>query len=136
MKFQLEIQHESLQRVRLLLNGQQVCDMPIVSIWNHDINVHNQECVEIWFWPWHIKPLLRIDGHLLDYSLAKVDQYSHMLSFSITKNFFDLYFSDLIHSRIHTLFQDNNIDDELYDAMVGYGDRHTDLIDSIKNQIR
>jgi hypothetical protein len=136
MKFQIEIQHHSMERVRLIVGDHQLCDQATGAVWSHDIHVHAPQTVQIWFWPWDTKPLLRVNGHLLDYSLAGVHQYSHMLTMALDKKFFERYFQNLVRSRIDTLFPLGDIDDELYDGMVGHGDRHRSLIDSIQIQLK
>lgn len=132
MKFNLELEHPELSRVRYVVNNEQISDDTVTKIWNADINIVDPVRVELWFWPWKTAPLLRVNGHLINYGLARVDQFDHALCFELQKDFFDIYGQSLVASRVYSQFKNDPIDDKVYDAVIGYGRRHTELIDSIK----
>jgi hypothetical protein len=135
VKYQLELEHPDLQRTRLFVNGQQLIDVDIDKKWNTVLDIRQSTKIELWFWPWKIKPLLRLNGHLLDYSLARVSQYDHMLCFDIDKNYFKNYGLALVQSRVESQFKGGAVDENIYDAVIGHGRRHLDLIDKIKSRI-
>lgn len=136
MKLQIELEHPRLERAKLLVNDVSVGDETCNKSWMREVTISRKQRLQVWFWPWKIKPLLRINGHLVDYGLAKVDQYDHMLEFDIDKNFFDFYGKQLVNSRIQSQFPDGKIDQNIYDAVIGYGKRHQDLLDRIKEMIQ
>lgn len=135
MKYVLELEHVELQRARLFVNSEQLLDVDTNKIWNVTLDIRKPTRIELWFWPWKIKPLLRLNGHLLDYSLANVAQYDHMLCFDIDRNYFERYGQALVNSRIESQFKGGPIDENIYDAVVGHGRRHLDLIEKIKRRI-
>ena len=132
MRFTVELEHLDLNRVRFTADGVQQSDDMVERVWNNNINIFTKTRIEVGFWPWKIKPLLRINGHLVDYGLAGIDQFDHALSFDLDRDFFDVYGQSLVQGRIYSQFKDGTIDDKIYDAVIGYGRRHTELIDSIK----
>lgn len=132
MKFTIELEHPELDRVRFAADEVQRSDDTVERVWSGNINIFTKTHIEIGFWPWKIEPLLRINGHLVDYGLAGVDQFDHALSFSLGRDFFDAYGRSLVAGRIYSQFKDGVVDDKIYDAVIGYGRRHTELIDSIK----
>ena len=135
MKYLLELEHPELERARLFVNDQQLLDTDTKKTWTNIVDVYGPTKIELWFWPWKIKPLLRLNGHLLDYSLANVSQYDHMLCFTIDKNYFENYGQALVNSRISSQFKGGPIDENIYDAVIGHGRRHLDLITEIKKRI-
>lgn len=135
MKYQIELEHADLERTRLFVNGEQLLDVTVHKIWNTTVDLRQPAQVELWFWPWKIKPLLRLNGHLLDYSLAGVSQFDHMLCFDINRNYFARYGQALVDSRVESQFKGGPIDENIYDAVVGHGMRHQDLIEKIKRRI-
>lgn len=135
MKFVLELQHKDLNRVRFLIDNVEVSNQTVDNIWNSSLDLTKTLSIEVWFWPWQIKPILRINNHLVDYSLAKVKQFDHMLQWEISKDFFDQYHQRLIESRIKSQFGNNDFNQEIYDAVIGYGLDQKDLVQEIKSKI-
>jgi hypothetical protein len=58
-----------------------------------------------------------------------------MLEFKLFKNYFEAYSQSLIQSRIDHQFGSAPIDQNIYDAVIGHGQHHTDLIESIKKLV-
>ena len=135
MKFTVELEHPELNRVRFVADGIQQSDELIERVWNSSINIVEKTRIELGFWPWKIKPLLRVNGHLVDYGLAQVDQFDHALCFDLQRDFFKEYSEALVRGRVYSQFKDGAIDEKIYDAVIGYGRRHTELIESIKKLV-
>lgn len=135
MKFTVELEHPELTRVRFVSDGIQQSDESIERVWNSSINIVEKTRIELGFWPWKIKPLLRVNGHLVDYGLAQVDQFDHALCFDLQRDFFKEYSEALVRGRVYSQFKDGAIDEKIYDAVIGYGRRHTELIESIKKLV-
>ena len=51
------------------------------------------------------------------------------------KNYFENYGQALVNSRISSQFKGGPIDENIYDAVIGHGRRHLDLITEIKKRI-
>jgi hypothetical protein len=52
------------------------------------------------------KPLLRIDGFLIDYWTAKIEHRPGFLKFRYNKNFFDVYHANNLQDRLNSLGAD------------------------------
>jgi hypothetical protein len=136
MKFIIGLEHPTLSRVRLSVNNEQQSDSDVECVWTAAVDVTKLTRIEVGFWPWAIKPLLRINGHLVDYGIAGVDQFDHALCFDLYRNYFKIYSESLVQSRVYSQFKDGAVDEKIYDAVIGYGRRHTELIESIKKLVQ
>jgi hypothetical protein len=136
MKFTIELEHPELNRVRLLVNNDQRLDSVVERTWTGSVDVTQPVRIELGFWPWQIKPLLRINGNLVDYGIARVDQFDHALCFDLYRDYFKIYGESLVNSRVYSQFKDGAVDEKIYDAVIGHGRRHTELIESIKKLVQ
>ena len=59
--------------------------------------------VKIHINPYKIKPVIRIDGILVNYGLAEITPWDHMLEFKLESDFFDKYFKNIIDSKLKYL---------------------------------
>lgn len=89
--------------------------------------------IKVYFKPWKIKPLIRIDNHLCNYGLAKFNQFDHMVEFFWTPNFFHNYFASIVETKTKWFEKLNqkNIQDK-----VGVEVEHTDLVEKIKANLK
>lgn len=53
--------------------------------------------------PYKIKPIIRIDGIMVNYGLAEITPWDHMLEFKLDIDFFNRYFANIIESKIKYL---------------------------------
>ena len=94
-----------------------------------------QPCnIKIFFEPWKIQPLIRIDNHLLNYALAEIDCYDHMFEFNWDKDFYDRYFSNIIKFKLESR-NITNIDSLDYDLFIGYNNAHEGIVSKIYEEI-
>jgi len=94
-----------------------------------------QPCnVKIFFEPWKIEPLIRIDNHLLNYALAEINCYDHMFEFFWDNDFYDRYFSNIIKFKLKSrnITDINNLD---YDLFIGYNNAHENIVRKIYEEI-
>ena len=82
--------------------------------------------------PWKIRPLIRFDRQLVNYGLAKITPWDHMLEFTIPKDFLSFYFDNILTSKKEYLKLDTN---EL-NKKIGYMQYHNHLIEKIKEKIK
>ena len=135
MKIIVEIEHPQLNRARIDVNKQTLVDAECNKMFSYTFDISESTDVELWFWPWKIKPFLRLDGHMMDYGLLKINQYDHQLQFTLHKNYLDRYSKNLIQSRIDSQFPDGNVIQKLYESAIGYGLDYSELIQEIKAKL-
>jgi len=123
----LSISHPELTMLRIEVNGQ-ICPYTTVNS-NHYLEIVNNCDIEIFFEPWKIKPLIRLDRHLLDYWLANVTQFDHMIKFQLTNEFYKQYQQKIFDSKIQYLGLTNK--DEI-DYYLGVNNAHLDIVNEIK----
>ena len=136
MKVSIELEHPQLIRFRVDLNKKTLIDSECKKIFKYTINIKNATQLETWFWPWGIKPILRLDGHMMNYSILDVNQFDHMLSFTLYPDYLERYGKSLIQSRINTQFPDGRIVQKIYDSAIGYGNTYSELTEKIKASIQ
>jgi hypothetical protein len=130
MKYQLEIEHRDMVLCKIVLNdkiiderlSQKCCVFTIVA---------SDSPLSIWFEPWRIKPLVRIDGVLVNYALANIDQFDHKIDLILDQNFVNRYRQRDIDYRVKSVFGKRQIDDYVYDSVIGVGQMNQDLLDRI-----
>ena len=89
--------------------------------------------VNVYFEPWKIKPLIRIDNHLCDYGLASFSQFDHMIEIQWSPNFFERYFQSIIQSKskwFEKLGEQNII------PKIGMDVEYKDLVSKIQDNIK
>lgn len=85
--------------------------------------------IKVFFEPWKITPILRIDGHLLDYWNADILKFDHMIQLYWDDQFYDRYQARIIDAKIKFL---NLTTQEDIDKYVGINNLNPDLLESIK----
>ena len=91
----------------------------------HIFSVTELPCkVKVHIQPYKITPLVRFDDILVNYGLAEITPWDHMLEFQLYEDFFDHYFNNIIKSKIKYLDLDKN------EAMKKLG--HEDLSDVLE----
>jgi len=75
----------------------------------HIFSVKELPCkVKINMNPYKVKPIVRIDDIMVNYGLAKITPWDHMLEFELDSNFFDRYFANIVESKIQYLNLEKN----------------------------
>lgn len=82
--------------------------------------------------PYKIKPLIRFNDVLVNYGLARITPWNHMLEFNISENFFDFYFKNIIESKQQYL----KIASEEVFKKIGYRQNYQHLIEEIEKGIK
>lgn len=100
----------------------------------YQIELPEKRCnVNVYFEPWKIKPLIRIDNHLCDYGLASFSQFDHMIELQWAPNFFEHYFQAIIQSKtkwFEKLGEQNII------PKIGIDVEYKDLVSKIQNNLK
>lgn len=133
----LEIEHKSLYRCRIDMNDQIITDVDDISkVFSHTITISDApSTVAIWFWPWKITPLLRINNHLVNYGLLQAKIYDHQIAFDIDTKWLDRYRDTMIQGSIDNLFKNTDFNKKMYDSAIGYNIDYSDIITEIRKKI-
>jgi len=126
----LELYHNKIQfECELHIND---ISQAISSISNlHSFKIPDDKCnIKIYVHPFKIQPIVRIDNCLVNYGLAKITPWDHMLEFDYTTNFFDIYHDNIINSKkeYYNIIEENNINNEYY---VGTNNAYPNLVKEI-----
>tara|TARA_R110001583_G_scaffold90105_2_gene231626 strand:+ start:476 stop:868 length:393 start_codon:yes stop_codon:yes gene_type:complete len=66
----------------------------------HVFSVQELPCkIKINLNPYKVKPIVRMDDIMVNYGLAKITPWDHMLEFDLDFDFFDHYFTNIIESK-------------------------------------
>ena len=92
--------------------------------------------IKIKITPWKLQPDIRFDGHLVNYGLAEITPWDHMLEFKLEENYEVKYFKNIIKAKkLYLSNTGQNIPDNI-ESYVGVNNAHTDLVDQIKQLIK
>lgn len=126
----LSVSHPKLTMVRFEIN-QEVATFQ-VSGNEYYVEINQASDVEIFFEPWGVKPLVRLNNHLLDYWLANIQQFDHMIQIYWDKDFYHHYQQRNIDSKISYLKISNQED---IDSYLGINNSNLNLVNEIKNYL-
>jgi|TARA_B110000977_G_scaffold178088_1_gene235287 hypothetical protein len=103
----------------------------------HIFSVKELPCkVKINMNPYKVKPIVRIDDVMVNYGLAKITPWDHMLEFDLDSNFFDHYFTNIIEAKRQYLSRTGqNVPDNM-ESYVGVDNAHPEIVDKIKELIK
>ena len=86
--------------------------------------------------PWKIKPIVRFDNQLVNYGLAEITPWDHMLEFKLNKNFLKKYFKNIILAKKKYLERTGqNIPDNM-ESYVGVNNDHIEIVNQILEKIK
>jgi hypothetical protein len=129
-KIQIELEHKQLTNSRLTTNE---IDVAETSLHNWTIeNSQEFQKICVFFEPWGIDPLLRINGFLINKWLGNVEMQSHCLQFSINQDFFKYYREKDLQGRIDSLGTNNR--NVTIDRVIGRSS-NSDLVAVLKEKI-
>jgi hypothetical protein len=98
----------------------------------HIFSVKELPCkVKINMNPYKVKPIVRIDDIMVNYGLAKITPWDHMLEFELDSNFFDRYFANIVESKIQYL----NLEKDEAHKRLGHEDL-SELVSKIERNIQ
>ena len=127
---QIKLTHDADFSCEYIVNGEMVEKTPCRS--EHTFTVTDLPChININIKTYKIRPTIRIDNILVNYGLAKITPWDHMLEFNLDHDFFDTYFKNIIDSKIKYLA----IGEDKALKKLGYEDL-SDLVDKIEANIK
>lgn len=127
----LSVEHQKLSMIRFEVDG--VVTPHCRENGQYCIDVNTSGVIEIFFEPWKIKPLVRIDDHLIDYWSADVVQFDHMVRFNWDQKFYQRYQQKSIQGKIDYL---NLKTQEDIDYYLGINNSNQDIVTEIKQYLK
>ena len=98
----------------------------------HTFDVVNLPCnIKIYIKPYKVQPLISINNLLVNYGLAGITPWDHMLEINLQDNFFDRYFDNIITSKQKYL----EVDTKTINEKLGLVEL-TDLIAEIEDNLK
>lgn len=126
----LSVSHPSITMIRFEVNGSVIPYFQ--SNKEFTVNIDQSSTIDIFFEPWKIKPLVRIDNHLLDYWLADISQFDHTIQLQWDGEFYQRYQKRIIDSKINYLKIDKQEDIDYY---LGIHNSNNDIVNEIKKYL-
>ena len=104
---------------------------------HHKFDVqHLPSNIKIKITPWKIQPQIRFDGHLVNYGLAGIKPWDHMIEFNLNENYLEDYFQNIIEAKRQYLSRTGqNVPDNM-ESYVGVDNAHPEIVDKIKELIK
>ena len=92
--------------------------------------------LKIYIEPYRIQPLVRFDGHLVNYGLAKIKPWDHMLEFTVHEDYLDRYFKAIIEAKREYLSTTGQNIPTNMENYVGVNNSNPELVSQIKELIK
>lgn len=128
----LSVEHKQIEMIRFEIDHLEV-DHTFKNN-RYQIELPEKTCnVNVYFEPWKIKPLIRIDNHLCNYGMANFSQFDHMIEIPWSPNFFEHYFQSIIQSKtkwFEKLGEQNII------PKIGIDVEYKDLVSKIQDNLK
>jgi hypothetical protein len=131
-KVTVELENKQLENSSLTINGAEVTPNNIsTASWTIKWPEQPQE-ICIYFQPWGVNPILRINGFLINKWLANVELQNHCMKFFLDQDFFTKYRDRDLQGRLNSL--GDNPGDIVIDRVVG---RHSnsDIVMLLKEKL-
>lgn len=127
---QIELAHKQLVSSKLTVNKIDTTEIS-AHHWLIENSAHPQQ-ICIYFEPWGIDPLLRINGFLINKWLGNVEMQNHCLQLSITQDFAKSYKEKDLQGRMDSVGASNR--DVTIDRVIGRAS-NSDLVSALKEKI-
>jgi len=132
---QISLSHTTAFTCELFVDGTAVAMSKDKT--QHSFSIERLPCsIQIKIWPWKIRPHVRIDGHLVNYGLAGIKPWDHVLEFELHQDHEQRYFNNIIKAKREYLSRTGqNIPDNM-ESYVGVNNAYPEIIEQIKDIIK
>ena len=132
---QIKITDEQKFSCEYMVNGKLISKSPEKTV--HEFDVVELPCkVQIMLNPYKIKPTVRIDDIMVNYGLAEITPWDHMIEFTIGDNFQQEYFQAIIDAKKTYLKKNGDTVPSDMEYFVGINNLHPEIIESISNNLK
>lgn len=90
---------------------------------------------KIYITPYKVQPYVRIDNFLVNYGLAEITPWDHMLEFTVHPDWQDRYFKNIIKAKQEYLSNSGQSVPENMDKYVGINNLHPEMLKKIEDII-
>ena len=129
----ISVQHPDITMFRCEVNSETVKHKLIKG--NYYFLAPADSQVNVYFEPWKIEPVVRFNHHMVNYALAEIDQFDHMLEFRANINYLDRYFANQIEYKKKFLNITNDNKSLLMDQFVGVEVDYSEIEKLIDNKL-
>jgi hypothetical protein len=131
----VEILHKQFDEVKIYVNQKllaqdQHCDS-LKATFDQLLPVQ----IDIEFWPFKIKPIVRYNDFMLDYWLANILLQDHKLTLTVPDSFFSDYRNKNIQGRVDSLSETQRNSEHFFDQYVGVNNGYPAIIQEIKTTL-
>lgn len=113
----ISVQHPDITMIRCEVNSEVIKHKLIKN--NYYFFAPNNSQVNVYFEPWKIEPIVRFNHHMVNYALAEINQYDHMLEFTADIDYLKRYFANQIKYKKEFLNITNDNKSLLMDQFIG-----------------
>ena len=131
----VEILHPHIDEVKIYVNQQLLAQDQQCSALKVNFNQPLPVQIDIEFWPFKIKPIVRYNKFMLDYWLANILLQDHKLTFTVSETFFEDYRNKNIQGRVDSLSETQRNSEHFFDQYVGVNNGYPTIINEIKTTL-
>lgn len=131
MKIQLA--HQCLQEITIIAADKIIAQCNNCTELVVDPDPGTGTKITVQFRPYGIKPLLRIDGFLIDYWIGGILQQDHQIEFDLQQDFIDRYRDRDRQGRLDSLSDKHREVDHYLDKYIGIDNLYPDLLTEIRD---
>jgi hypothetical protein len=124
---------QPLEWLQICLDGDCVIEGTTVTALSAQFDRPLPTRVQAQFRPFGVRPWVRYNGFLLNYWLANIMLYDHMLELEITPSFYQDYKQRDIDGRLAHVTAEERTMDNLYDKYIGTNNLYPELVREIRD---
>lgn len=131
----ISLSHPSLSEISFRIDSVEMISCHDCDRLEMDFNINGPTKFTANFRPFGIKPLLRIDGFLIDYWLGGVKQQDHQIDLDLDVDFFYRYGEKDRQGRLDSLSDEQKQMEHYLDKYIGINNLYPTLIQEIQDLI-
>jgi len=131
----IEILYQQFDEVKIYVNQELLAQNQKCNFLKVAFNQPLPAQIDIEFWPFKIKPIVRYNKFMLDYWLANILLQDHKLTLTISNSFFSDYRNKNIQGRVDSLSEKQRNSEHFFDQYVGVNNGYPAIIQEIKKTL-
>ena len=131
----IEILHSHFDEVKIYVNQELLAQDQKCNALKVNFDQLLPAQIDIEFWPFKIKPIVRYNEFMLDYWLANILLQDHKLTLAVSETFFEDYRNKNIQGRVNSLSEKQRNSEHFFDQYVGVNNGYPAIIDEIKKTL-
>lgn len=131
----ISVSHPGLVEINFQIDGHTKISCQTCCTLKIDLDISGPTRFTANFRPFGIKPLVRVDGFLIDYWLAGVKQQDHKIDLDIDVDFFARYSQKDRQGRLDSLSDEQKQMPHYLDKYIGIDNLYPELVQEIQNLV-